>query len=264
MVLAYGDFGNNDIFDDDLYDLKNEYQFTSESDFGCLHGDSVFDDEGGNHEIKITKKDIASSTVEISTKGSLTVTNDKLISNMELGAVFDRNPVSVSVSGDYVMEKWRTKTTIDATIKSGVLLSNETVISSDDVSFGISTQIDKTGSINDCNAAVSWKVDESSTYSVQTVDKGDKMLFTCEKKVGTDAEIAGRLTYDINRGSTELNFGGKTPLYGGQSQWLLGITSAKLLWTKKLSENVEGQFAFRIPVNRGFAGISHGFRLAFS
>jgi len=266
MVLAYGDLGSNDIFDDDLYDLKNEYRFTNESELGCLQGDSVFDDEGGNHEIKITKKDIANCTVDISTDGSLEITSDKLISNSELGVVFGSgdDPASVSVSGEYIMENWRTKATVDTSIKGGVGLSNETVLSCDDISFGVSVQIDKTSSISDFNAACSWKVNESSTYSIQTVDTSDKMQFTCVKKVGTDAEIAGRLTYDTNRRITELSFGGRNPLYGGQSQWLLGSTAAKLLYTKKLSENVEGEFAVSIPVSRGFAGITSGFRLSFS
>jgi len=264
MVLAYEDFGNNEIFDDDLYDLKQEYIVTRESNFGCLESESIFDKDGGNHEIKITKNDIANSKVEFSTSGKLEINSDKLVSNMELGAVFDKGEETLSLSGDYVMEQWRTKTTIDASAKGVLGLSNETVISSDGVSVGISFQVDKTASISEYNAAVSWEVDESATYTTQTVNNCKSMLFTCVKKVGTDTEVAGRLTYDFDREVTDMSLGAKFPVLGGLSQWLLESTTAKLLYSKKLSENVNGEFAVNMPIGRGLAGITHGFRLSFS
>jgi len=264
MVLAYEDFGDNEIFDDDLYDLKEEYKVTRESKFGCIESNSIFDDEGVNHEIQITKNEIANSKVEFSTSGKLEITSDNLVNNMELGAVFDKGEGTLSLSGDYVREQWRTKTTIDTSHRGLLGLSNETVISSDGVSVGISFQVDKTLNVSDYNAAVSWEVDENSTYTTQTENNCKNMLFTCVKKVGEKTEVAGRLTYDLDRQLTEMSLGAKYPLLGGQSQWLLGSTDAKLLYSRNLSENVKGEFAVNMPIGGGLAGITHGFRLSFS
>jgi len=264
MVLSYSDFGNNAIFDEDLYALKNEYRVTKENKFGSLQGDSVFDDEGGNHKVSIAKDDIANCKVEFSTDGVFSINSDKLISNTALGVEVQTDKRSVSISGDYTADQWRAKATIDASAKGELSLSNEAVISSDGISVGISFQVDKAASISDVNAAVSWDVNESATYTAQTENNCKNMLFTCVKKVGTDAELAGRLSYDFDHELPELSFGAKCPLLGGNSQWLLGSRAAKLLYSKKLSENVEGEFAVNFPVARGFAGMTHGFRLAFS
>jgi len=264
MVISYQDFGDNIIFNEDSYDLKNEYRVTKKNDFGLLQGVSVFGEDGGNHEIKITKDDIASCKVEFSTAGCLEIESDKLVANMEMGAVLQKDPGTISVSGDYVMENWRSKTTVDAALKGDLSLSNETVISSDGVSVGVSFKVDKTAGIVDYNAAVNWEVDENSTYSAHTEKMCDNLHFTCVKKVGAEAEVAGRLSFDCESRTTNLNFGAKNPLFGGHSQWLLGNKAIRLLYSKKISENVEGEFLVNYPVSRGFGGITHGFRLAFS
>jgi len=264
MVLKYKDFGKNDIFDKKKYNLKNEYRVKRKSDFGLLQGDSVFDNEGGSHKIKITKDDIAKCEVEFVTDGTLKIKSDKLISNTVLGIELKKEKETGSFSGEYIMENLRTKTTLDATRKGGLSLTNETIISSDGLSVGFQVKVDKTASDYDYNAAVNWEVDESSTYTAHTENKCDNLLFTCVKKVGTSSEVAGRLAFDCDKRKTELNFGAACPLFGGRSQWLLGSEAVKLLYSKKLSDNVQGEFAVNFPVSRGFAGITHGFRLAFS
>jgi len=264
MVLSYENFGDNIILDEDSYDLKTEYRASRKSNFGLLQGDCVFNEDSGSYTINITKEDIANCRVEFNTDGSLEVESDKLISDMKLGAVLEKAPGSISVSGDYAMENVRSKNTLEATLKGNLSLTNESVISSDGVSVGVSFKVDKDQGIVDYNAAVNWEVDESSTYTAHTEKKCDKLHFTCAKKVGTDSEVAGRMTFDCESHSTTLNFGARYPLFGGRSRWLLGNKTMSLFYSRKLSENVEAEFAVNYPVIRGFGGMTHGFRLAFS
>jgi len=263
MVLKYKDFGKNDIFDQKKYNLKKEYRVTRKSDFGLLQGDSVFDTEGGSHKIKVKKNDIAKCEVEFSTDGSLKINNDNLVSNTVLGIELKKEKETGSISADYTMENFRSKLALDAE-KGVASLSSETIVASDGLSVGFQIKVDQTANVCDYNAAVNWEVDENSTYTAHTESKCDKLLFTCVKKVGTDSEVAGRLTYDCNQRKSELNFGAACPFFGGQSQWLLGSEAAKMLYSKKLSDNVEGEFAVNFPVSRGLAGMTHGFRLSFS
>jgi len=268
MVLAYKDLGDHVIFDKDKkkYDLKNEYRMTKKSTFGTIQGDSVFSVDGENHKIKITKEDVASCKVEFSTDGRMKIKSDKLISNMELEAVLKKKGTA-SFSGDYITESWRSKISVDATLNGDLSLSSEAVLACEGLSVGVCAKVDNTPSLVDYNTAINWEVDENTTYTAHTEDTCDKLNFTCVKKVGADAELAGRLTFICNNTiglTTDLHFGAKFPLYGGTSQWLLGSKAMNLFYSKKLSDNVEAGLSVNYPVSRGFGGISHGFRLAFS
>jgi len=268
MVLAYEDLGDNVIFDKDKkkYNLKNEYRVTKKSAFGTLQGDSVFSADGEKHKIKITKDDIANCKVEFSTDGRVKIKSGKLISNMELEAVLKKDKETASFSGDYITETWRSKLSVDATLNGNISLCSESVIACEGLSVGVTAKVDNTLSLVDYNTAINWDVDENTTYTAHTEEACDKLNFTCVKKVGADAELAGRLTFNCNNTiglTTDLNFGAKFPLFGGNSQWLLGSKAMNLFYSKKLSDNVEGGLSVNIPMRR-FAGISHGFRLAFS
>jgi len=263
MVLSYKDFGTHDIFDDknNKYDLNYEFQFVQETPLGSLQSDNVFDKEGEKHNIKITK-DFANCKVEYKTDGGLKINSEWLASNVDLGIALDRG--TLSVSEDYKAENWRTKTKVDSTFQGELSFTNETVISSAGISVGIGAKVGKNFKISDYSTAVNWQVDENSTYTAHMKNKCDEMVFTCVRKVSTDTEVAGRLKYDCGARKTDLKFGAKFPIFGGLSHMLWGTQAAKLLYFKKLSDNVSGEVSLNVPVRGGYAGITHGFRLAFS
>jgi len=264
MMKSYVNLGKNDIFDEDKYDLKHAFRATKESDYGTLQLETVFGDDGAEHNMTLKKEDIAKCKLDLSTKeGTMELSSDKLVGNLGLSVLLQKEPGTVSLSGDYATENLRSKTTLDATMKGEVSLSNETVIGSDGLSVGFNIEVDKTGTV-DYNAILNLEVDESSTYSVETEHQLDMINFTSAKRVGEGTEVAGRLTLDCIRWSTELNLGGKYSFLGGQSQWLLGRENAKLLYSKQLSENVKGELSVNLPVRRAGMGITHGFRLSFS
>jgi len=263
MVLSYHDFGAHDIFDDneDMYDLNYQFQFAQETPLGCLQSDSVFDKDGEEHNITITKE-LPYCMVEFNTNDGVKVSSEKIVSNVDMGFALDRE--KVSVSEDYQTENWRTESVVDSTRAGHLSFTNETVISSGGISVGFGAKISKNFKINDYSAAVNWQVDENSTYTAKMMNKCNQMVFTCVKKVSTDLEVAGRLEYDSSIEATDLSFGAKFPIFGGLSHMLIAREGTKLLYSNKLSDNVSAGLSLNIPVKGGLAGITHGFRLAFS
>jgi len=263
MMKAYKNLGKNNIFDEKKYALKHEFRATKSSSHGSLQFDSVFSDDGAGHNITLIKEDIAKCKFDLSSKeGTMELSSDKLVANVGMSILLQRDPGVVSLAGDYVTENIRSKTTLDASFQGEVSLRNESVIRSDGLSVGIDVEVNKTGAV-DYNAVLNLDVDENTTYSVRTKDKLEVMDFTFAQRFGEGTEVAARLTWEPLRFSTELYLGGKYPCLGGQSQWLLGKDAAKVLYSRQLSETVKGEVSVNLPVRGYGVGITHGFRLSF-